>query len=221
MYVFCFLDSQQFHSPNKDAKGTWYGGITLGSRFASNSLMRPSSIPPADLFQALQEMARNPLRTIVPPWSWKAAACTAAVRATAFFVSNLKSGDKQAAKALLVEAAFAIFAGGLIGAISQHLRRAKPVWATALLLCIVLPGVMTLAQAGVHHIAKTQHQSAGLTASFCLASVAAAYTWYAMRQGALLGGVAQTSVSHDLRALPRVTLDFLLVIPRLVVAKVR
>ena len=161
-------------------------------------------------------MIRSPLRTIVPPWSWKAAACTAVLRALAFFLANLQSGRDKAAKAMFVEAAFAIFAGGLIGAVSQHLRRAKPLWATALLLCVGLPGLMTLAQAGVHHIAGTQHQSSGLLASFCLAGAAAGYTWYAMRQGAMLGGIEQTTVTHDLRALPRITLDFLLAIPRII-----
>ena len=181
----------------------------------------PLSASPERLSKALPEMIRSPLRTLVPPWSWKAAACTATVRASAFFVSNLKSGEQKATKAMLVEAVFAIFAGGLVGAISQHLRRARPLWATALLVCIALPGVMTLAQAGVHHLAGTQHESAGLTVSFLLAAFAAAYTWFAMRRGALLGGIDQTSVSHDLRALPRITLDFLWVIPRLLGGKLR
>jgi hypothetical protein len=181
-------------------------------------MQRPTSIPPDYLNQALPEMVRHPLRTIVPPWSWKAAACTAAVRASAFFASNLRSGRRQAAKAMVVEAVFAVFAGGLLGAVSQYLRRARPLWATALLLCFALPGAMTLAQSGVHHIAGTQHQSSGLFVSFCLAGLAAAYTWYAMRQGAMLGGIDQTTIRQDLRVLPRVTLDFLLAIPRLVVS---
>jgi hypothetical protein len=122
---------------------------------------------------------------------------------------------------MLIEAVFAIFAGGLIGAISQHLRRAKPLWATALLICAALPAIMTLAQAGVHHLAKTPHQSGGVIASFCLAAVAAAYSWYAMRHGAMLGGVDETTVLHDLRSLPRISLDFVLVGPRLVGAKLK
>ena len=179
----------------------------------------PSS-PPEDLRQALRAMVRSPLQTLVPPWSWKAAVFTAAVRAAAFFASNLRSGEKRATEAMLVEAAFAIFAGGLIGAISQHLRRARPAWATGVVLCVVLPGVMTVAQAGVHRMAKTEHPGAGLAMSFFLAALAAAYTWYAMRQGALLGGVDQTSMRDDLRAMPRVTLDFVLVVPRFLMGRI-
>jgi hypothetical protein len=180
-----------------------------------------SSASPAHLNEALKEMLRHPLRTIVPPWSWKAAACTATLRALAFFAANLRSGREQATKALIVEAIFAVFVGGLIGAVSQYLRSTKPVWETAIFLSLVLPGTMTLAQAGVHHIAGTRHQSSGLVASFFLAAFAASYTWYAMRHGAMLGGVEQTSVSHDLRVLPRISMDFFLALPRLIGTQVR
>jgi hypothetical protein len=160
-------------------------------------------------------MLRHPVKSIVPPWSWKAAACSAVLRAAAFFATNLRSGRFTATKAMLVEAVFAIVAGGLVGAISQQLRRAKPLWATALLVWLVLPGLMTLAQWGVHRIARTPHLTGGLVVSCSLAALASAFTWYAMRQGAMLGGVDETTVGHDLAALPGITLSFLLVIPRL------
>jgi hypothetical protein len=206
------------HTAHLDASQTCVG---MPPDCASNDLMeRPSSATPQHLYQALEEMAHHPLRTIVPPWSWKAAACTAVIRALAFFAANLRSGREQATKALVVEAIFAVLAGGLIGAISQYLRNTKPLWATATFLTLILPGAMTLAQAGVHHVAGTRHQSGGLVASFFLAACAAAYTWYAMRHGAMLGGVDQTTVRHDLRALPRLSLDFLLSVPRLLATHV-
>jgi hypothetical protein len=114
-----------------------------------------------------------------------------------------------------VEAVFAVFAGGLIGALSQQLRRARPLWATALLVWAGLPGLMILAQLAVHRMAGTPHVSGGVVASFCLAAVASAFGWYAMRQGAMLGGIDETTVWHDLTSLPVITLDFLLVVPRL------
>lgn len=140
------------------------------------------------------------------------------MRALAFFATNLRSGAREATKAMLVEAVFAVFAAGLIGAISQQLRKAKPLWATALLVWAGLPGVMLLAQLGVHHLAHTPHQSGGVLVSFCLAALASAFTWYAMRHGAMLGGVDQTTVPHDIKALPRISLDFLLAGPRVLAA---
>ena len=179
-------------------------------------VQRNSASPPKDLGQALREMLRSPIRTLVPPWSWKAAAFTAVLRSLAFFAINLRSARGEATKAMLVEAVFAVFAAGLIGAISQRLRDAEPLWATALLVWAALPGVMLLAQAAVHRIAGTPHLSGGLIVSFCLAAVASAFTWFAMHRGALLGGVDETPVPQDLKALPRISLDFLLAVPRFV-----
>jgi hypothetical protein len=57
-----------------------------------NAMREAPSNAPEDLRQALSAMIAHPIRTIVPPWSWKAAACSAVVRALAFFVTNLQSG---------------------------------------------------------------------------------------------------------------------------------
>lgn len=178
-------------------------------------------VPPEDLRSALSAMLRDPIRTIVPPWSWKAAACSAVVRALAFFATNLQSGRTAATKAMLIEAAYAVLAGGLIGAVSQQLRRARPLWATGLLVCVVLPALMTFAQLAVHHVAKTPHQSGGVILSLCFAALAAAYSWYAMRRGAMLGGTDATTVWHDLQSLPRISLDFFLLAPRALIGRLK
>ena len=75
------------------------------------------SAPPVDLYSGLREMILRPVQTLVPPWSWKAAALSAIVRAGSFFVSNLRSGPREAVRAMLVEAVFAVFTAGFIGAI--------------------------------------------------------------------------------------------------------
>jgi hypothetical protein len=35
------------------------------------------------------------------------------------------------------------------------------------------------------------------------------FSFYAMRNGAMLGGIDETSVPHDLKALPQIAIDFL------------
>ena len=180
-----------------------------------------SSSPPDELRQALWDMLRSPFRTLVPPWSWKAAALTAVMRALTFFIINLRAGEREATTALIVEAVFAVFAGGLLGAVSQYLRKAEPLWATALVVWAGLPGLMLLAQIGVHRLARTPHLSGGLTASFFLSAFASAFTGYAMRRGSMLGGVDQTSIAHDMKTLPGVSLDFFLALPRLLGQKLQ
>jgi hypothetical protein len=172
------------------------------------------SDPPTDLYSGTREIVLHPIRTLVPPWSWKAAVLSAMLRAASFFVSNLRSGPKQALRAMIVEAVFAIFTAGVIGAISQRLRAANPAWATAALVCIGLPGVMVCAQFLLHRAARTPHVGLGLVSSFSLSAIAAAFTWYAMRHGTLLGGTSSTSLRHDFHNLPAIMLAFLLAVPR-------
>jgi hypothetical protein len=175
---------------------------------------------PVHLRQTLTYIVREPVRTLVPPWSWKAAAFAAAVRGLAFFMTNLQAGGREATKALIVEAVFAFVTGGVIGAISQQLRNAEPLWETAAVVWIGMPGVMLLAQSGVHRLAHTPHLSGGLVLSFCLSAVSAAFSWYAMRNGAMLGGSDETTILHDIEVLPKIFLGFLLAIPRMVTSSI-
>ena len=174
-----------------------------------------------DLRKILRDIVREPIKTLVPPWSWKAAAFAAVVRGAAFFVTNLQAGRGEATKALAVEAVFALVTGGLIGAISQQLRNAEPLWATAAVVWIALPGLMLLAQSGVHRLAQTPHLSGGLVLSFLVSGVSAAFSWYAMRHGAMLGGSHETTILHDIEVLPKILLNFLLAGPRMVASALR
>ena len=166
-----------------------------------------------DLYNSLAQIALRPLKNLVPPWSWKAA-LVALLRAVEFYLSNLQSGGRRAVHAMIVEAVFAVFAAGLIGAISQRLRASRPVWATAAVVSLALPALMLTAQLGVHRIARTPHLGAGVLATFCFASASSAFSWYAMRHGALLGGTDTTSLVHHIRSLPGITLSFATAIPR-------
>ena len=141
-------------------------------------------------------------------WNWKAAAVSAAVRATVFLGTNLRAGRQQALRAALVEAGFSVIAAGLLGAATERLRFARPVWAVALVVWLGLPSAMVAAQAGVHHWAGTPHLRAGLIASFVFAALASGFNWFAQRRGVLLTGSKGVSFGEDMRALPGVLLAF-------------
>ncbi len=181
----------------------------------------PEAGPEEDLGAALAQLLRHPLRTLPPLWSWKAAMASAVLRASTFFATNLRAGNAAAIRAGAVEATFAIFAAGVMGAVSQRLRLARPAWATALVVWLAMPMVMLLAQFSVHRLAGTPHLGMGLAASFCFAAIASSFSWYAMRHGALLGGDAETSLYHDARHLPRIVLGYVLAGPRWLFAKRR
>ncbi len=171
---------------------------------------RKALAPATDLRQALLELLLNPRATLWRAWSWKAAILSAFFRSGLFFLTNLKAGDRKAIHAFLVEAVFAVFATGFMGAVSQHLRNARPVWATATVVWIAMPAASTVAQFAVHRAAKTPHLGTGIALTFCLAAIAGSYSWYAMKNGALLGGADQTTIEHDIKTLPKITLSYLL-----------
>ena len=176
------------------------------------SSMRPGQ--PDDLYGALRDITLRPFKTLRPPWSWKAAILSALLHGVTFYISNLRSGRDRAAAAMVVEAIFAVFASGLIGAVSQRLSASQTVLATASVVCLGLPALMVMAQLGIHHAARTPHVGAGVLVSFCLASVSTAFSWYAMRHGSLLGGAESTTIAHDIANMPGITLSFVTSVPR-------
>lgn len=168
------------------------------------------------LSHALGDVLRHPLRTLFAAWNWKSATISALIRALIFLFTNLHGGRHSAVHASLLEAAFAIVASGLMGAITQRVRDARPVWATAVTVWFAVPALMSAAQFAVHHLGATQHVRTGLIASFVFASLASGFTWFAMRRGTLLAGADTSHVAHDVRHMPRVLADFLLAAPRAV-----
>ncbi len=176
--------------------------------------VRRSALPNS-LLPGLREIILHPWQTLVPPWSWKAAAINALFRGGFFFVNNLKAGTRPALQAMLLEGVYAVLTAGLIGAVSQRLRAAKPLWATASLTCLVLPGIMILAQFAMHRLVHTPHVGAGIVVSLVGSILCAAFTLFAMRRGSLLGGDDSTTIRHDIGILPQITLDFVLALPRM------
>ncbi len=184
--------------------------------------MPPQTAPsePTNLWDTLGNMLTHPIRTIVPPWSWRAALFTAIFRALTFFVTNLAAGEKAALRAMAVEFAFAIVAGGLAGAVSQQLRRSEPLSATLLFIAGILPGTFVVVQLALHKLAHTPRLAGGLLLSFLLTSFSSLFSWYAMREGAMLGGADATSIRNDIRSLPGISLQFLLALPRAIMRRV-
>jgi|GEM_PF-1972427 len=177
--------------------------------------MQPTvEVIPADLWQTLHGMLMHPVQSIAPPWSWKAAVFSAALRASSFFAINLRGGKETAVRAMAIEAAYAIFAAGLFGAVSQQLRRTKPLGATLVVVLLGLPALFVLCQGLVHKAAHTPRVAGGLVVSFLLTSLSSAFSWYAMRHGTMLGGTEETSVLHDLKTLPAISMAFVFAAPK-------
>ena len=170
--------------------------------------------PPVDetLPAALLDIVRHPARNLLSGWNWKAALISVCIRATVFFMTNLRAGRGSAVRASLVEAGFAILAAGVLAAITQRIRHARPVWATGIAVWLGVPSSLLTVQSTVHHLAGTPHMKTGLIASFCMAAFGSGFNWYAQRRGVLITG--PESAGGDLKMLPGVLLDFVTSGPR-------
>ena len=126
------------------------------------------SAPHDALHHALLDCVRRPRATLIRIWSWKTAAMSALLRSLIFWVTNRNLGEAVALRAMAVEAVFAIFASGLLGAVTQRLRDARPLWATALTVWLGMPLTMLVAQAAVHECFHTPHQEVGAHLLVCL-----------------------------------------------------
>jgi len=169
------------------------------------------------LGKALLDIVKRPVTNLLAAWNWKTAAISVVIRATLFFTTNLRSGRGSALRASLVEAAFAIFAAGLLGSVIQRLRDAKPVWATGLTVWLGVPMVLLSIQSAVHHAFGTPHMKTGLIVSFGMAALGSGFNWYAQKRGVLVTGMG--AKSGDLKELPGVIGGFLLAGPRMVLQR--
>jgi hypothetical protein len=163
--------------------------------------------------RVLGAILRHPT-SLLSTWNWKAAAVSAIIRALMFLLINLRSGHASAEKAMLVEAVYATFAAGLLGSITQHLRHTVPRATTALIVWAGLPALLLIVQYFVHRATGTPRLRTSLIASFVFAAFATGFNWFAMQRGAMLTGGEASSTISDLRRLPIVLADFLLVLPR-------
>ena len=179
----------------------------------TRTVHRPHRVPhgPHDgIGHALADVALHPVANLVRTWSWKTATISAMLRAIIFLTTNRHAARHHAELTALAEALYSLTAAGLMGALTQRLRDVRPLWAAAVVVWGALPVGMVAVELRVHRLVHTQHVRVGLISSFLIASVSSGFTWYAMRRGVLLQGVAGDDVAHDLHTLPRILLDFIL-----------
>lgn len=190
---------------------------TAAPRYAPDDI--PHRAADDTLSRALADLARHPRTLLLAPWNWKAAASSALIRGAIFLAANLRAGGHRALRAMFLEAVFAIFASGVMGAMTQRLRSTRPFLATAAFVWLAMPAAMLAIEALLHHSFGTPHLRAGLTVSFVMASVSSGFGWFAQRRGVLLAGPGQGSALADLRAMPALMIEFVIIVPRVLLRR--
>jgi hypothetical protein len=147
---------------------------------------------------------------VLREWNWKSAVLSSILRASIFFVVNLRAGLTAALGAMLAELAFRAVWSGVCGGLTQAFRRATPRWAATLTVMGLLPIVNHALEFLIHWLRGTPELKLSILISMAFTAVSSAFNLYAMRQGALIVGEGRQSLWHDLRQLPLLLARFLL-----------
>src|SRR5215831_4027475 len=131
------------------------------SMLRSDKTEAPSMTVP----EALADLLLNPKRRLLRLWNWKAALLSACVRGAVFFCANISAGLGAAIGAMCLEAALYATVAGFFGAMIQAFRRARPVWAAAITVMVLLPVVDHTLEYTLHYANGTKKLAASMAAS--------------------------------------------------------
>ena len=168
---------------------------------------------PLNVVDALTDLALHPARTFVYSWNWKAALLSAALRAPIFLVATLHRGLQAISVAVLVEAVYSAAISGCYGAFVQKLRNARPFWASALLILLLMPALLFWFDYLLHLYTGMPNLKRGMVAAGVLSLLSSLFNWYLMSRSSLLVGEEGRSLTNDLKRMPRLVFDFVAWIP--------
>lgn len=166
-------------------------------------------------------LAHDPISYVVRRWNWKSAVLSAGIRGAIFFAANIRAGLAPAIRAVLVELLFVAATNGFYGALTQAFAAARPFWAAAVAVMVLVPAVAHSLEFVFHWAAGTPLLGRSILASVAFSIISALFNLYAMRRGVLVVGQESRSFPDDLRRLPRIAMGFITAPARLLARAVR
>jgi hypothetical protein len=178
--------------------------------------MRHFSQPkvPAEVSAVLWDLLLHPLQTFYYSWNWKSALLSVMLRAPIFLVATLRQGLEAMSTAVVVEAVYSAAISGCYGAFVQKLRRARPVWAAGVLIIVIFPILLLGIDYLLHLYTHMPNLKGGMMGAAILALLSSLFNWYLMSRNSLLVGIEGHSFASDLKRMPRLLLEFVLLVPR-------
>lgn len=182
-----------------------------------------SSLKRMTVADVLADIWSRPGEHLLRRWNWKSAVTSALIRGVLFFSTNLTSGWKAAAGAMIAEFIYRTAISGFYGSVTQSFRHAEPAWAAGLFVMVVLPLTSHTIEFAVHYFRGTPQLLPSIIASVTFTIFATMFNYYAMRRGVLVVDEGRGSMLDDFKAMPRVLGGFLLAGPAALwrVARVR
>ena|SRR5579859_2515749 len=169
---------------------------------------------PSEVVAVLSDLVLHPVQTFYHSWNWKSALLSAMLRAPLFLVATLRQGLEAVSIAVLAEAVYSAAISGCYGAFVQRLRRARPLWASGLLIMVILPAVLLWFDYLLHLYTGMSNLKGGMWAAATFSLLSSLFNWYLMSRNSLLVGKGAHSFASDLKRMPRMLTDFVSWVPR-------
>ena len=163
-----------------------------------------------NVWKISQDLLTHPVRRILLRWNWKSAILSSLIRAGIFFCTNLTAGWDAAIQAMSLEFVFRACASGFYGAITQSFSVAQPAILGTIVAMIILPVIAHSIEFVIHFFGGTENLVASIMASASFSVLSTLFNLYAMRRGVLLVGQSRQSFLQDIKVMPRILLDFVL-----------
>jgi len=169
---------------------------------------------PSEVVAALSDLLFHPEQTFYHSWNWKAALLSAMLRVPLFLIATLRQGVEAVSIAVFAEAFYSAAISGCYGAVVQKLRRARPLWASGLLILVILPAVLLWFDYLLHLCTGMANLKGGMLAAATFSLLSSLFNWYLMSRNSLLVGKEARSFASDLKRMPRMLTDFVFWVPR-------
>jgi hypothetical protein len=163
--------------------------------------------------EVVGDLVTHPVDLLVRRWNWKTALLSALLRGTIFFVSTMSEGPRAALAAFGRDVIFRVPLGGFYGALGQAFSAARPVWASYVVVMVIVPAIAHVAEFLVHWIGGTPNLETAIAASITFSAFSALFNLFLMRRGALLVAGAGEGFGADMRRMPRLLGEFVLWLP--------
>lgn len=170
--------------------------------------------PSVEVVAVLSDLVLHPVQTFYHSWNWKAALLSATLRAPIFLFATLRQGLAAISVAVVVEAVYSAAISGCYGAFVQKLRKARPLWASGLLIVVFLPAVLLWFDYLLHLYTRMPNLKGGMLGAATLCVLSSLFNWYLMSRNSLLVGKEGRSLASDLKRMPRMLIDFVAWVPR-------
>lgn len=176
--------------------------------------MPPPEPPPQALAEVLAQLVCNPREHLLHRWNWKSAVLSSSIRASLFFVANLRAGWRAAWGAFLVELVFRAATSGFYGAMTEAFVRVHPAWFGTLAISVLLPVLSHGLEFIIHYLRGTPELTLSIALSATFTVFSTGFNLFAMRHGALIVGEGRASILSDLRRMPRLIGAYILAVLR-------